>query len=52
MPRFTVVLPQEAYVKLMELTHAKKVAGELKASMSDLVREAVDAYLKNSPRKS
>ena len=50
MQRFTVVLPQELYLKLLEVKHQKKMAGGTQASMSDIVREALEMYLTNSPK--
>ena len=51
MQRFTVVLPQELYLKLLEVKHQKKMAGSTQANMSDIVREALEMYLKNSPKR-
>jgi len=50
--RFTVILPDELYHKLLEINYKKKLAGVRgQASMSDVVREALEAYLKNSPKR-
>jgi len=49
MHRFTVIIPKDLYHKLLELQHQKKVSGEVNTTMSQFVREALEAYLKNSP---
>ena len=51
MQRFTVVLPQELYLKLLGVKHQKKMAGSTQASMSDIVREALEAYLENNQKR-
>jgi len=46
--RFTVVLSDELYHKLLEIKHQKKLAGVRgHAAMSEIVREALEKYLAN-----
>ena len=51
MQRFTLVLPDDLYRKLLEVKHQKKMAGSTQANMSDIVREALETYLENSTKR-
>ena len=49
--RFTVIIPKALYHKLLEVHLQKKLDGDTRATMSTVVREALEAYLQNSPKK-
>jgi len=51
MHRFTVIIPKELYHKLLQLQHERKLGGESNTSMSQFVREALEAYLKDGAVK-
>jgi len=49
--RFTVIIPKVLYHKLLEVHLQKKLEGDTRATMSTVVREALEAYLQNSPKR-
>ncbi len=51
MHRFTVIIPKDLYHKLLEKQHERKVAGETNTTMSQFVREALEAYLKDGKER-